>query len=186
MIARRKPLAPWRQVLRRSWQQLPLLLLLFPLWMVLWGELSWLSLLSGVVVAFLVNLVFYLPPVELNGRFNPFWAAVFFGWFLYEIFIGSCHVAWLAFRPKGVRGNSVIATPLTATSDLVVTLVSLVVTLIPGSVVIEIDEKRSVLYLHTIDVVTEADAEGLRAKVRSIERGIVRAIGNARDVEAIR
>lgn len=186
MNARRlQPVGP-REVLLRLWQQLPLVLLLVPLWMVLWGEVSWLSLLSGIVVAFFVSLVFYLPPPELSRRFNPFWAIAFLGWFLAELAVGSCQVAWIALRPKRVRGNSIIAAPLATRSDLVMTFTSIVITLIPGSVVVEIDQEGAVLYLHAIDVTDEAGAARLRAKVRSIERGIVRAMGSAEDVEAIR
>jgi len=174
-----------RELLWRLWQQLPLLLLLVPLWMVLWGELSWLSFTSGVVVAFFVSIVFYLPPAELSGRINPFWSLVFFGWFLYEVAVGSCHVAWLAFRRQGLRRNALVAAPMATDSDIVTTLTSLVITLIPGSVVVEIDQPDTVLYLHAIDIVDEAEAEQLRAKVRAIERGIVRAIGSRQDLEAI-
>ena len=186
MIAHRSRPLVIREVLWRLWQQLPLLVLLIPLWMLLWGELSWLSLLSGIVVAFFVSLVFYLPPVALSGRLNPFWAIVFFGWFLYEVVLGSVQVAWFAFRARGLRGNAIVEAPIKTQSDLVATLTSIVITLIPGSVVVEIDQDRSVMFLHVIDIVDEDGAEQLRAKVRSIERGLVRAIGSAEDLRAIR
>ncbi len=186
MNARRTRAIPPREILWRLWQQLPLVLLLVPLWMVLWGEFSWLSLTSGLVVAFFVSLVFYLPPAELSGRINPLWCLVFLGWFLYEVVVGSCHVAWLAFRPKPLRGNSIVAAPLVTRSDLVMTFTSIVITLIPGSVVIEIDQDDAVLYLHAIDVANQDDAEVLRRKVLAIERGIVRAIGSRADLAIIR
>lgn len=185
MNARHARPAP-RQMLWRLWQQVPLLLLLVPLWMVLWGEFSWLSLTSGLVVAFFVSVVFYLPPAELSGRINPFWCLVFLGWFLYEVLVGSAHVAWLAVRPKPLRGNSVVEARLVTRSDIVMTFTSIVITLIPGSVVIQTDQEESLLFLHAIDVATEEDAAALRRKVGAIERGIVRAIGSRADLAAIR
>lgn len=185
MNARRTRPAP-REMLWRLGQQLPLLLLLVPLWMVLWGEFSWLSLTSGLLVAFFVSIVFYLPPAELSGRVNPFWCLVFLGWFLYEVVVGSCHVAWLAVRPKPLRGNSVVEARLVTPSDIVMTFTSIVITLIPGSVVIQTDQEESLLFLHAIDVATEADAAALRRKVGAIELGIVRAIGSRADLAAIR
>ena len=89
-------------------QQLPLLIGLIVLWMVLWGELTWLSLVSGVVVALVVSLVLYLPPVELGGRLNPFWGIVFLGRFLVDLVVASMQVAWLVIRPRGVTANAVM------------------------------------------------------------------------------
>jgi len=170
----------------RIWQQLPLAVLLVPLWMLLWGSVSWLSFLSGVVVAVLVGAVFYLPPVELSGRFNPFWGLVFLGRFLADLVVASGQVAWLALRPRALRGSAVVAAPLTTRSDFVMTLTAIALSLVPGSLVVEVDRGHSILYLHAIDVTDGAGVERVRARVRSVERGIIRAVGPRQDLEAIR
>lgn len=172
---------PWRFL-----QQLPLLVGLIVLWMVLWGEFSWLSLLSGLAVALLVSLVFYLPPVELGGRINVLWSIAFLGRFLFDLVVASVQVAWLAVRPSGVTRNSVLAAPLATRSDFIMTLVATALSLVPGSIVVEVDREQSILYLHVIDVGTPEGADRFREKVRRVERGIVRAIGSKQDLEAVR
>jgi len=167
----------------RLWQQLPLLVVLVVLWMLLWGTISWLSLASGAIIALLVTRLFYLPPVELSGRFNPFWALVFLGRFAGDIVIGSFGVAWQALRPRGLRSNAVVAVELITRSDFTLTLTALAISLIPGSLVVEVDRGRSILYLHAINISSEDDVEKVRAKVLSVERGIVRALGSKDDVE---
>lgn len=167
-------------------QQLPLLIGLIVLWMVLWGELTWLSLVSGVVVALVVSLVFYLPPVELGGRLNPFWGIVFLGRFLVDLVVASMQVAWLVIRPRGVTANAVIAAPLATRSDFIMTLTATALSLVPGSIVLEVDRDQSILYLHVIDTGTPEGADRFRDKVRRVERGIVRAVGSKQDVEALR
>ena len=159
-------------------QQLPLLIGLIVLWMVLWGELTWLSLVSGVVVALVVSLVFYLPPVELGGRLNPFWGIVFLGRFLVDLVVASMQVAWLVIRPRGVTANAVIAAPLATRSDFIMTLTATALSLVPGSIVLEVDRDQSILYLHVIDTGTPEGADRFRDKVRRVERGIVRAVGS--------
>jgi multicomponent Na+:H+ antiporter subunit E len=172
-----------RQVVRgRLWQQLPLLVALVVLWMLLWGTVSWLSAGSGAIVAVLVTRLFYLPPVELSGRINPLWSLVFIGHFAFDLVVGSFSVAYQAFRPRGLRTNAVVAVGLVTRSDFIMTLTALAVSLIPGSLVVEVDRGRSILYLHSINVESDADLEKVRQKTLSVERGLVRALGSADDV----
>lgn len=170
----------------RLLQQLPLLIALVVLWMLLWGTVSWISVLSGLLVAIVVTRVFYLPPVELSGRFNPFWFAVFLARFLFDVVVASFLVAGQAFRPKGVRHNAVIAVDLVTVSDFVTTLTALAVSLVPGSLVIEVDRDRSILYLHSLGVDDRERVEQVRQKVLAVERSIVRAVGSRADVERTR
>ena len=58
-------------------QKAPLLLALVLLWMMLWGSVTPLTVLTGLVVALVVTQALYLPPVVLSGRFNAWWMLVF-------------------------------------------------------------------------------------------------------------
>ncbi|WBU39288.1 Na+/H+ antiporter subunit E [Homoserinibacter sp. YIM 151385] len=167
------------------WQQLPLLVALVLLWMLLWGTVSWLSVLSGLAVAVVVTRVFYLPPVELSGRTNVLWLFVFLGIFLWDLVRASFQVAARAFDPRGIRGNAVIAVQLHTRSDFIVTITSVVVSLVPGSIVVEVDRDRSILYLHALGARTEADIEKVRRDVLRVERGAVRALGSRADLRRL-
>ncbi|MGV8858586.1 Na+/H+ antiporter subunit E [Rhodoglobus sp.] len=175
-----------RQLRWRLWQQLPLILVLVALWMLLWGTVSVLSVTSGVVIALVVTTVLYLPPVQLSGRFNPFWFAVYLVRFLGELVVGSVNVALRAFSPSGVTGNSVIAVQLVTRSDIIMTLTAISVTLIPGSLVLEVDRQQSVLYLHALNTTDEVAVNALRRSVHSFERSLVRALGSPEDVSNCR
>ena len=168
----------------RVWQQLPLLIALVLLWMMLWGTVSALSVGSGILVAVVVTRLFYLPAVELSGRFNPLWFAVFLGRFAFDLVVGSFQVAFLAFG-RGVRRNAVVAVGLETRSDFVMTLTAITISLIPGSFVVEVDRSGSVLYLHAINVHGPEDAALLRDRVRAVERRLVRALGSRDDVERL-
>jgi multicomponent Na+:H+ antiporter subunit E len=175
-----------RELRWRVWQQLPLILVLVALWMLLWGTVSVLSVTSGVMIALAVTTILYLPPVQLSGRFNPFWFAVYLIRFLGELVAGSVNVAWRAFSPRGVTGNSVIAVQLVTRSDIIMTLTAISVTLIPGSLVLEVDRQRSVLYLHALNTTDEVAVNALRRSVHSFERSLVRSLGSPEDVSNCR
>jgi len=165
--------------------QIPMLVWLIFLWMLLWGSFSWLTVLTGVIVAVLVTRVFYLPPLALSGRFNPWWALVFVAHFIFDLFRASVEVAWIAIDPRTVPSSSVVAVQLRSRSDLIMTLVSITISLVPGSLVVEADRLRGVLYVHVLATDTLDDVEEARAIVLGVERRIVRALGSREDYDLI-
>ncbi len=167
-------------------EQSPLLLALVVLWMLLWGSLSPLTIVTGIIVALAVTRAFYLPPVELPGRFNPFWFAVFLGRFLGELSVASFQVALQAFARTPVPRSAIVRVDLRTRSDFILTGVSLAVSLVPGSLVIEVDRANARLYVHQLAVTTAEDAEKARAHVLSLEHDLLRAWGSREEWEAVR
>ena len=166
--------------------ELPLLLGLLLTWMLLWREFSWLSLVSGVVVSIVAMRLFYLPPVILAGRFNAWWALRFLGYFLWHLAAASVQVAWLAIKPGPPPRTAIIAAKLRTRSDFVWTLVALTISLIPGSLVVEVDRFGSTLYLHVLNTPTQREIRLMRAQIARIERLLVRTLGSRAEVEAMR
>lgn len=168
------------------WHELPLLIGLVLMWMALWHEVSWLTLLSGLFVSVLAMRLFYLPPVELAGRFNVWWAARYVGFFLWHLAVASFQVAWLAVRPGPVPRTSIIAVRLRTHSDFILTMVGLTVSLIPGSLVAEVDRYGSILYLHVLNTPTQKQIRAMRKQARRIEVLLIRAVGSRQELEALR
>lgn len=175
-----------REVRERLWQQLPLLVALVVLWMVLWGQFTSLSLLTGILVAIVVTRVFYLPPVDLSGRINLWYTLVFLAHFFLDVAVASFQVAYQAIAPRRIPHSSVIGIQLRTRSDLIMTLDGIAMSLVPGSLVVEADRERSILYLHTFATESQADVEAMRRKVLVVEARIVRAIGSKADLARIR
>ena len=113
-------------------QELPLLVWLVFVWGALWQNFSPGNLLFGALIAVLVARIFYLPPVELGGRFNVLRAVPFALIFLGKVVAASFQVLYLAV----VRGpnvvSAIVAVPLRSHSDLLVTATGHVISLIPG------------------------------------------------------
>jgi multicomponent Na+:H+ antiporter subunit E len=160
---------------------LPLLLWLVLVWNLLWGTWSWANLLSGIVVALLVTLLLPLPPVAARQRLRPLWALVYLWWFLVDLVLSCAQVLWLAFAPGQPRG-ALVEVPVRTDNDLLLTMLAETVTLIPGSIVLELDRERQVLGLHLLNVRDHAAVADQKRRVLVEEERIVRAFGSAEDL----
>ena len=167
-------------------KEVPLLIWLVFLWGALWQDFSAGNLIFGAVIAFVIANIFYLPPVELSGRFNPLYALGFAGRFFYNLVRASFEVLWLAI----VRGphikNAVVAVKLRSHSDLLVTATGHALSLIPGSLVVEVDRSTSTLYLHCLNVSTPEQADKVRRDVRNTESWLIRTMGTREELEVLR
>lgn len=166
--------------------QLALLGGLTLLWTLLWGEFSWLNIITGALLGILVSVVFYLPAVALGDRLNPWRMLVFLTRLLFDIARGSIEVAALALAPHYIASNAILAIHLRTRSDLISTAVAVSTSIVPGSLVVDIDRVDSTLYLHVLNVTTMQEAEQFRRSVLATERRIVLAVGSREDVERMR
>ena len=57
--------------------------------------------------------------------------------------------------------------------------------MVPGSIVLDVDRARSILYLHVLDATTDEDIEDFRAKALRVEAGIIKAVGTREDLELV-
>lgn len=179
-----------RAARRTEWgvrlHELPLLLGLVVLWMMLWQSISLLSAVSGIIVAIFVMRLFYLPPVELAGRFNLWWALRYLGYFFWHLARASWQVAWLAVRPGPPPRTSIIAVKLRTRSDFILTMVALTNSLIPGSLIADVDRFESTLYLHVLNTPTQKEITKMRRDALHIERLLVMAVGSREEMRAVR
>lgn len=170
----------------QMWRQLPFFFWLIALWMLLWGQLTWTAFLTGVVAAVVVTRVFRLPPVELSGRVNLWYGVIFVIEFIAYLVVGSLTVAWQVVDFRRQPGTAIIAVPLRIDDDLIMTHTAVTASLIPGSLIVDADRDRRILYLHVIGVRTDADVEKQRKNVLQWEHRIVLAVGSRAQVKRLR
>ena len=172
----------WVQV----WRQLPFFIWLIALWMLLWSQFTWTAFLTGLVAALVVTRVFRLPPVELSGRVNLWYGAMFVLQFLVALVQGSLTVAAQVLDWRRQPGTAIVAVSLRVDDDLIMTHVAVTTSLIPGSLVVDADRDRRILYLHVIGVRSDRDVEKQRQSAWDWERRIVLAVGSRAQVERVR
>jgi len=165
-------------------QQGVLLVWLVLVWNLLWGTFSWANLLSGVVIALVITTLLPLPTVETVGAFRPLAALRFLGRFLVDLVVSSVEVSWLAFRP-GTHRSAIITVQLRTDSDLLLTVIAEALSLVPGSLVLDLDREHSIMAIHLVQVRDEAHVERQRATVLGMEDRVVRAFGSAEDIRRL-
>lgn len=178
--------AAQRGPLQQLWRQLPFFVWLIALWMLLWGQFTVVAFLTGVVAAVAVTRVFRLPPVELSGRVNIWYGTIFVLGFLLAVVRGSLTVAWQVIDFRRQPGTAIIAVPLRIDDDLIMTHTAVTASLVPGSLIVDADRDRRVLYLHVIGVRDTKDVEAQRQSVLNWERRIVMAVGSRAQVAIVR
>jgi multicomponent Na+:H+ antiporter subunit E len=155
-----------RKVLLRIW----VLCFLILVWMLLWGEISAANAISGLAVALVITVLLPLPPVPTQGRLHPLSLVRLIVYVSYSLVLSSIQVAWLAVRPGPPPLNAVLRAHLNLKSDLVLALAVNTMNLIPGSIVLEIDQNRRMIYAHVIDAGSERGVNRFYQQVATVEK----------------
>lgn len=137
-------------------------------WVGLWGSLTPANVLGGLVVA---AVLLHALPVEQTsspGRVRPVEVLRFLAVFAVALVQSSVQVLRLVLRRRPDLHPAVIAVPVPGGGDRLLTLVGNSISLTPGTLTLEVDRAREMLYVHVLDV---GDGPAGLAQVR---RGIDR------------
>lgn len=169
-VTRRGKVKPARYRVLQPWSLMWLTLF----WIGLWGSITPNIVLSGVVVAVVVSVALPLPPIDLGARVRLLpllWLVLHF---LFDIVKASVLVSVVVLRRRPVS-NAVVAVDLRSNSDFVLTAVGAMLTLVPGSIILEARRSTHTLYLHVLDVDTPEEAETFRRGALEVEERFLRA-----------
>ncbi|MGW3603971.1 Na+/H+ antiporter subunit E [Micromonospora sp. NPDC005161] len=175
---RRHRLGRWRdQALAFGW--------LVAVWCLLWGDINWANLAGGLLVGGAVLLFFPLPAVTFAGRLRPRALLVFAFRFGTELVGASLHVARIAVQPGYRPRGAIIGVRLRVPTDLNLALTAEAVSLVPGTLILEVDRDSGTLYLHVLDTHGPAELTLARERTLAVERRIVRAVGSAAELRLV-
>ncbi|WP_280509467.1 Na+/H+ antiporter subunit E [Nocardia farcinica] len=165
----------WWRPTKETAIRLGLLLWLAAVYTALWGDLSVANVLAGLVIGAIVMLALPLPRMPVAGRFNPIALvqAIVLG--AYYALESSLQIAWFAVRPTGAPVSGVLRVGLSTRSDLVLVLTTDLLNLIPGTMVLEIDRNRCLVYVHVLDVGSEEAVAKFYRQTRTLERLLISA-----------
>lgn len=144
-------------------------------WVALWGDLSAANLIGGLVVAMIVVFALPLPLVPVTGRFHPMSFLELIVVSVYYALESSLQVAWFALRPAGPPVSGVLRVHLGIQSDLVLVIATDLLNLIPGTMVLEVDRARCVVYVHVLDVGSEKSVLKFYSTTRRLEHLLINA-----------
>lgn len=143
-------------------------------WLAMWRDLSWANLLSGVVAAVLIVLLFPLPAPASGISVKPIPMLRFLAIFGASVLRANVIVAWEVLTPRNRIREAIIGVPLRTDHPVVVTVVNHAVNLAPGTMVVDIDDDPTVVYVHVLHLEDPAD---VHAEVRQLETLTLAAFG---------
>ena len=127
-------------------------------WVLLWGEFSLGQLVFGVLVALLVTTLLPLPSSPMKWTVRPTALVRLVLEFARDLIVASFQVTVLAVTGRRPL-SSVIRVQLHGHSDVYLATTAGLVSLVPGTVVVDAHRLTGTLYLHVLDA---RDAEALQ------------------------
>ncbi|MBW3664365.1 MAG: Na+/H+ antiporter subunit E [Actinobacteria bacterium] len=145
-------------------------------WTALWGEVSVANALGGLVVG---ALTLWLVPVRWQPervRIRPMAALRFLGFFAWGLLRASAVVAWEVVTPSNRIHQAIVEVPVHTTTPGVVTLIANAISLIPGTLTLEVRRDPPTLYVHVLHLQT---IEETRAELGDLVDRAVNAFPDA-------
>lgn len=162
--------------------RISILLFLFTviIWVMLWGEVTFANVLSGILVATLLNLAMPIPPSSaLDINFGGM--VRLFGSWTIDFVKASISVAWLAIRRDDPPPTAIIKVPMRTNDDISLTTAMALINLQPGGIIVDIDKRKKTLTMHLLDASSTGKVAEQINQLTRIERRVIRAFEN-RDV----
>jgi multicomponent Na+:H+ antiporter subunit E len=98
-----------------------------------------------------------------------------------NLVVSSLQVAWLAVKPGPPPMSAVLRVRLAVKSDLVLALAVHAINITPGTMVLEIDRDRRLLYVHVLDVGSPRAVNRFYDEVAQLARLLIAAFERDKD-----
>lgn len=152
-------------------------------WLLLWADISWANILSGVAVAVAVE---WTTSRGQTSRYDPdnrpllnVVAAIRFVLIvLWKLVQSNLYLAWEILTPGSRITKGIIAVPLRTDSHMAMLAVSDVITITPGTIVVDVTTDPTVLYVHVLHL---HDLDRVRQDMIDLEELFVQAFGTEKD-----
>lgn len=154
--------------------------LLVALWLLAWGEASVANVVSGVAVA--AALLGAFPPGPRAGgglRVSPAGALRLAVYVLVQLVISNVVMARQILRRRPDVRPGVLAHRLAQPSEEVVTVMTSVIALSPGTMTVDVDAESRIVFVHFFLL---RDVEAARAALRRLENLAVGAIAGKKEL----
>ena len=151
----------------------------------LWGLRTFLAAL-GIALGWLVTVTFPLPPIRYHGRPRPLGILRLGLVTLRDLAVASWRLTLAAFVPRIDFHPAVIRVPLRSNQDLYQVETAELISIVPGSIVIDARRSTRMLYLHLVDVSGPDGVEESRHNALEVERRVLEAIASDAELAALR
>lgn len=145
-------------------------------WVMLMGQVTWMNVISGLLLAMLIQWLFPMPSLSARLKLHPWKLVLLLARFALDLVRASWQVVWLAIRPQPVGRGSLVDVPLHLHDDLRRTIVAEFTSLVPGTVVIDVHPETSIMTIHVLDVTGEDQLRQEREAIWALEQRVAAAL----------
>lgn len=157
------------------------LVLLTIVWLLLVGDVTPVTVVGGLVISFLVAMVFPLPAIRWAGWIHPIGLIRLLVSLIFDLAKASVELALFAFDFRRQPKSGIVAERLSSDGDLYQVGTGAIMSIVPGSVVVDARRRTRTLYMHIFDMSSTTPDEqrklGLQAELR-----ILRAFGTRDEI----
>lgn len=125
-------------------------LLLAFIWVALTGIMYYSNLLFGFILGFFILWVMNRNESDKRYFYRIPKAVGFVFYFLYEMIVANIQVAYDVITPNYFFKPGIVRYDLDAKTDLEINLLSTVISLTPGTLILDISEDNKSLYIHVM------------------------------------
>jgi len=165
----------------RLWTRIALLT---ALWLLAWGEVSLANIVSGVVVSAAILLA--LPPTasqSAHARIDLVGSLRLVAYVAAQLVTSNVLMAREVLRPHTTTEQGVLAHRLQSPSEHVVTVMTSVISLSPGTMVVDVDRTSSTVYVHVLFLHDIEAARRSLVRLEQVARATIRSAAVPNPVE---
>lgn len=155
------------------------------IWVLLWDRITVGNAVNGLIIGAVITQIFPLPSIQYFGRIHPWPLVVLTTRFFVDLVSAAIEVSIATLDRHPPKGGSIVEVQLRVRNELYMTIISALVSLVPGSIVVEARRTANVLYVHGFHVTTPEGLEELREDVLAVETRVVRALGSPEELAAV-
>lgn len=126
-------------------------------WVLLWGDLSIANVLVGAIVALFLVVALPMPPIPFAGRIRPIGLAKLTARFLFDVVVASVQVAGQVFDFRKQPRSVIVEMNMRSDSDLYLTITAEMISLVPGTLAIDVKRPSSTMLVHVFGVNDDLD-----------------------------
>ena len=150
--------------------------LLVALWLLAWGDVTVANVLSGIALAALVMVSF---PVsgrpDPTARFSMIGIGRLVVYVAHQLVVSNVVMARQILSRRRAGRSGILAHRLQRPSDAVVTVMTSIISLSPGTMTIDVTPDSSTIYVHFFDLSDIDQARASLARLEGLVAGAIRA-----------
>lgn len=152
-------------------------------WTVMFQQISWLVVLSGILFAVAIQLVFPMPSHLHLWHVRIGYAIVLVARFVWDLVIAGIQVSKLVLTGN-THPDGIVECRTRSGNPVYLTVVAAMCSMIPGTVVVKVDPAKKLMYLHALNLPAQGGAEGVRSSVANQEKRVLLAMATNAAVTA--